>query len=72
MLPTLVAAGAEISVIGNARTFDVAQTTVVYHHADFEATAVAFAAAVGAPLVFEEDPNQPVDLTVTIGSDYSA
>jgi hypothetical protein len=32
---------------------------------------VAFAAAIDAPVVFDEDPNQPVDLTVTIGTDIS-
>ena len=71
MLPVLVGAGAEISVIGNASAFDVTETTVAYHQVRLEAVAVAFAAAIDAPVVFDDDPNQPVDLTVTIGTDVS-
>jgi hypothetical protein len=71
MIPVLVAAGAEISVIGNAPAFGVEETTVAYHRVEFETVAVGFAAAIDASLVYDEDPNQPVDLTVTIGSDVS-
>jgi LytR cell envelope-related transcriptional attenuator len=71
MLPTLVAAGAEISVIGNAQEFGVTETVVAYHQTQSEARAVAFGAAIGAAVVFDEDPSQPVDLTVTIGTDLT-
>jgi hypothetical protein len=71
MIPVLVAAGAEISVIGNAPAFGVEETTVAYHRVEFETVAEEFAAAIDASLVYDEDPNQPVDLTVTIGSDVS-
>ena len=71
LLPTLVAAGAEISIIGNAPEFGVTETVVAYHQTQFEARAVAFGEAIGAGVVFDDDPSQPVDLTVTIGTDLT-
>ena len=69
MLPILVDAGAEVTVIGNAQAFGVAETAVAYHLADRQQAAVALADAIGASVTFVEDLNQPVDLTVTVGLD---
>ena len=69
MLPIMVAAGAEISVIGNAPSFGVEETIVAYHDPKHEVAATELADAIDAPVVFDKDPNQPADLTVTIGTD---
>lgn len=68
-LPAVVAAGAEITVIGNAASFDVAETFVAYHDAADVDRAEALGNALGIPVVFEEDLDQPAELTVTVGLD---
>lgn len=72
MLPVLVAAGAEVSVIGNAPAFGVEETRVEYHLPEHEEMASEFAASIGTAVAFDDDPNQPVELTVTIGTDRQA
>lgn len=69
MLPILVDAGAEVTVLGNTQAFGVAETTVAYHTADRRQAALALAEAIGASATFVEDLNQPVDLTVVVGLD---
>ena len=69
MLPILVDAGAEVTVIGNAQAFGVSDTVVAYHIAEHQQAAVTLADAIGASVVLVEDPNQPTDLTVTVGLD---
>ncbi len=69
MLPLLVDAGAEVTVLGNAPVFGVEDTTVAYHLADHRDAAIALAEAIGASAGFVEDVNSPVDLTVTVGLD---
>ena len=68
-LPTVVAAGAEIAVVGNAVSFDVAETYVAYHDVVDAERAVELANALGVEAVFEEDLDQPAELTVTVGLD---
>lgn len=68
-LPRVVAAGGEVVIIGNAPVFGAATTTVTYHLIENEPVATAFADRMGVPVVFDENPNAVVDLTVTIGSD---
>jgi len=65
----LVADGAVISVIGNAAEFGVPATTVSYHAAAFEPEAARIAKSLGAELTFDEKPDLPYDLTVTVGLD---
>ena len=72
MLPVIVAAGAEISIIGNALAFDVTDTVVIHHSVETEQAAIDLAAAIGADVLFEENPDSPSDLTVTIGTDQEA
>ncbi|MCY4456955.1 MAG: hypothetical protein OXB90_03265 [Acidimicrobiaceae bacterium] len=69
MLPVLVDAGAEVTVIGNVASFGVAETTVDYHVVEHRNAANTLADAIGASVRFVEDLNQPVDLTVTVGLD---
>jgi len=68
-LPAVVAAGAEIVVVGNALAFDVAETSVVYHDILDEDRARALGDSLGVPVRFEEDLDQPAQLTVTVGAD---
>ncbi len=70
MLPLLVDAGAEVTVLGNAPAFGVADTTVAYHLAEHQQDAVALADALGVSAQFVEDLNRPADLTVTVGLDW--
>lgn len=68
-VPVVAEAGAEITVIGNATAFGVAETYVAYHLEDDAAAAEALGAALGVPVRFEEDLDQPAQLTVTVGLD---
>jgi hypothetical protein len=70
-LPRVVAAGAEIYVIGNASSFDVEETFVAYHALEDAERGEALAAALGVPVVFDENLDQPAQLTVTVGLDSS-
>jgi len=70
-LPTVVAAGAEVYVIGNAASFDVEETFVAYHRIEDAERGEALAASLGVPVVFDEDLDQPAQLTVTVGLDSS-
>jgi len=65
----LVADGAVISVIGNAQVFGVTATTVSYHSPQSEADASSIATALGAELNFDEKPDLPYEITVTVGLD---
>jgi hypothetical protein len=67
----LVAAGAQIIVLGNARSFDVAQTSVVYYDPGMRGRAEQLAEAIDATDVrLDERPESSIDVTVTIGSDF--
>jgi hypothetical protein len=71
-IPLVVDGGAAVTVIGNASSFDVADTTVAHHRPETAAIAQELAAELGATVVFDEDVDQPVDLTITIGLDREA
>lgn len=62
----------EVRVLGNASEFGIVATTVTHHRADAAAAAEALAAELGAEVVFSDEPDQPVDLTVLIGTDWEA
>ncbi|MFQ5558849.1 MAG: hypothetical protein ACE5GB_15250, partial [Acidimicrobiales bacterium] len=72
MIEPLVASGGVISVIGNAETFDMLSSTVAYHRAESAEAAERIAADLDLTAVFDDDPEQPIDLTVTIGLDRGA
>ena len=63
---------AEVLVFGSAPEFGVGPTTVTYHRPDVEEAAIALAEELGAGVVFSDEPDQPVDLTVVIGTDWEA
>ncbi|MFV2039590.1 MAG: LytR C-terminal domain-containing protein [Acidimicrobiales bacterium] len=66
----LVAEGAQIVVIGNAETFGLRQTVVVYHEKRFEAQARAFGEELGgAEVSFQPLTDVVLDVTIIIGSD---
>ena len=68
--PGLVAADAQIVVVGNAATFDVATTSVVYHDQQFADHAQGFSAALGsAPPSFEPLTDAVLDVTIIVGRD---
>lgn len=68
--PPLVANRAEIVLLGNASTFGVASTEVVYHDAMWEDAAFQFATALGgATVTFEPVTDVLFDVTIIIGED---
>ena len=67
----LVPAGAEITVVGNADTFDYDTTLVVFYDQAEEAVAERLRDALGVgEVVFSRVPNDAVDVTVVVGSDF--
>jgi hypothetical protein len=68
----IVAAGGVITVIGNAKSFGVSRTTVLYHRPEVVEQAKMVAESLSVEAVFVDDVEQPTDLTVTIGLDRVA
>jgi hypothetical protein len=67
----LVGAGAQITLVGNADRFDVAQTLVFHSPGEPPDAAEAMAAALGVGTVQEaEQQDEDVDVTVVLGADY--
>ena len=70
--PVLVAAGAEVKLVGNADRFDYATTQVVYYARDRRAAAEAVRDALGVgDVVLSRQPLGVVDVTVVVGTDYT-
>lgn len=68
----LVPAGAEISIFGNADRFDYARTEVRYHEPARQPQAAALAAVLGTDqVILEPREQEPVDVTIVIGSDIA-
>ncbi len=67
----VVAAGAEITIFGNARTQDLATTTVEYHGDGSAAAAERIAAALGVTASRSTVPTEAYDVTVTLGADFN-
>lgn len=67
-----LARAAEITIVGNAREFGVAETTVSYHDQLAADAAETLAAQLGGAARFDPRPDEPVDLTVVIGTDWEA
>ena len=67
---TLVAARAEISIIGNAGQFGAATTTIAFHTEQAEDWALALRDALGTgEVVAATSPDNVIDITVTLGQD---
>ena len=62
----------EVRVFGNATEFGVGGTVVTHHRPEGAEAAAAIATELGAEVVFSDEPDQPVDLTVVIGTDWEA
>ena len=62
---------ANVTVIGNFRSFNVIQTRVVYKDSEMQSEAVRLAAAIGAHVIKDELVSPVADLTVLIGRDFS-
>ncbi len=60
----------EIRVFGNAAEFGIADTVVTHHRPELADAAAIVASELGAEVVFSDEPDQPVDLTVVIGTDW--
>jgi hypothetical protein len=65
--PTVVGAGAEIALTGNAESFDIATTRVEYHREEANAAAEEIAAALG--VTARAGDRSSVDVTVVVGKD---
>ncbi len=66
----VVARLSELVIVGNAAEFGLATTTVSYHDEANAPLAEALAAQLGAEVAADLRPDEPVDLTVTIGTDW--
>jgi hypothetical protein len=63
--------GANVTVIGNFRSFNVIQTRVIYKDIETQIEAERLAAAIGAHVIQDELVSPVADLTVLIGRDFS-
>jgi len=67
-VPKLVAAGAEVKLIGNAEQFGVRESLITYYDETYLKFADAFSTAIGGSSIkFEPIPESPVDLIILIG-----
>jgi hypothetical protein len=66
----VVARLSELVIVGNAAEFGLATTTVSYHDEANAPLAEALATQLGAEVAADLRPDEPVDLTVTIGTDW--
>jgi hypothetical protein len=65
--------GAQIDVLGNATTLDVAQSEIIYYDSALKTRVDAFARSLGIdaiPRLLEGE--SAVDMTVTLGADFKA
>ncbi len=70
LAPTLVQAGCEITAIGNAKTFDIATTELIFHDDARREKVDKIAATLGVGRVQKSDAaGQGVDLTIILGAD---
>ncbi len=64
-------AGVSVSIVGNATTLDVEETTIEYVGEEFRDEAEAIASILGVGSVVEDTrPSDAVDITVTLGADH--
>jgi hypothetical protein len=63
----LIADGADIIILGNAREFGVKTTQIIYYNDKFEAEARAFGETLGSADIFFEDIEAAIDIEVIVG-----
>ena len=67
-VPPLVASGAQILLLGNAESFGVDKTQIIYHDKNFNDVVDDFSnALVGAELTYDPISETAIDVTVIIG-----
>ena len=67
-VPPLVASGAQILLLGNAESFGVDRTQIIYHDKNFNDVVDDFSnALVGAELTYDPISETAIDVTVIIG-----
>lgn len=71
LVPTLVSHNAQIEAIGNALTFDVARSEIVYYDASLKAAVERMAKSIGIPVanLRLSEQEASVDATITLGAD---
>jgi len=70
LAPTLVLAGCEITANGNAKTFDIATTELIYYDDARREKVEKIAATLGVGRILKSDAaGQGVDLTIILGAD---
>ncbi|MEO8694123.1 MAG: LytR C-terminal domain-containing protein [Acidimicrobiales bacterium] len=67
-----VEGGAQIDVLGNASTLDIAQSEVIYYSAELKPKVDLFAKSLGIDSVKFIAGESAVDITVTLGADFKA
>ena len=67
-----MAAGAEVSVVGNHEDFDLIGTRVLYRDPASEAEAARLAVVVGGGTLHDPMLSPAADLTVILGADFVA
>ena len=70
--PKVVAAGGEISLLGNAESFDVTATKVEYMAPEAQEAAEAIAKALGVSATAAETESGGIDVRVTVGGDRTS
>jgi len=69
--PKVVEAGGEVTSVGNARSFDIATSLVLYQSPDAKEAATAVAELLGAQVEVTEDDLGGADVEVVVGSDLA-
>ena len=64
--------GAQIDVLGNATTLDIARSEVIYYEAALKTRVDTFAKSLGIDSVKLLEGESAVDITVTLGTDFKA
>lgn len=71
LAPALPPLGVEVAVVGNARSLDVATTTIAYVNPDHEDAAEAIRDLLGVgEVLIDPRPGDVADITVTLGVDH--
>ena len=71
--PLVVQAGGQVDQIGNATSFDITETQIVYYEDARRADADRLREALGTGVVVQSvDQGDAVDVTVILGADYAA
>lgn len=68
---TLEQYGYEVTVVGNADSFDCASTEVISHNSDAEGVARIASIVNSSTVKYKQEPSAKADVTVIVGRDYA-